>query len=105
MFHDTFGYYAQGVVESTAQLPAGWQERLVPILFSYGSFDHTTGRLLETGVERHPGREEPTQVGVERGDMPPLLPSIPSQSLPPATRMTFTSCLFLPPFLDLDHAR
>ena len=43
MFHDTFGYYAQGVVESTAQLPAGWQERLVPILFSYGSFDHTTG--------------------------------------------------------------
>ncbi len=30
MFHDTFGYYAQGVVESTAQLPAGWQARLVP---------------------------------------------------------------------------
>jgi len=30
MFHDTFGYYAQGVVESTAQLPEGWQARLVP---------------------------------------------------------------------------
>ncbi len=29
MFHDTFGYYAQGVVESTARLPSGWQERLV----------------------------------------------------------------------------
>ncbi len=29
MFHDTFGYYAQGVVETTAQLPSGWQERLV----------------------------------------------------------------------------
>ena len=29
MFHDTFGYYAQGVVESTAVLPDGWQERLV----------------------------------------------------------------------------
>jgi hypothetical protein len=29
MFHATFGYYAQGVVESTAVLPAGWQERLV----------------------------------------------------------------------------
>ena len=29
MFHDTFGYYAQGVVESTARLPAGWQTRLV----------------------------------------------------------------------------
>ena len=29
MFHDTFGYYAQGVVESTARLPEGWQERLV----------------------------------------------------------------------------
>jgi hypothetical protein len=29
MFHATFGYYAQGVVETTAVLPAGWQERLV----------------------------------------------------------------------------
>lgn len=29
MFHDTFGYYAQGVVESTARLPEMWQERLV----------------------------------------------------------------------------
>ena len=24
-FHDTFGYYAQGVGEETAVLPAGWQ--------------------------------------------------------------------------------
>ena len=30
-FHDTFGYYAQGVSEGTAILPAGWQARLVPI--------------------------------------------------------------------------
>jgi hypothetical protein len=30
MFHGTFGYYAQGVVEETAVLPAGWRERLVP---------------------------------------------------------------------------
>jgi hypothetical protein len=30
MFHDTFGYYARGVVESTARLPEGWQARLVP---------------------------------------------------------------------------
>lgn len=29
IFHSTFGYYAQGVVESTAQLPAGWRDRLV----------------------------------------------------------------------------
>lgn len=29
MFHDTFGYYAQGVVESTARLPVGWEARLV----------------------------------------------------------------------------
>lgn len=29
MFHETFGYYAQGVVESTARLPNGWQQRLV----------------------------------------------------------------------------
>jgi hypothetical protein len=29
MFHATFGYYAQGVVETTAVLPGGWRERLV----------------------------------------------------------------------------
>ncbi len=30
-FHDTYGYYAQGVGERTATLPAGWQARLVRI--------------------------------------------------------------------------
>lgn len=30
-FHETFGYYAQGVEEGTAILPSGWQSRLVPI--------------------------------------------------------------------------
>jgi hypothetical protein len=28
-FHDTFGYYAQGVEVGTATLPAGWDARLV----------------------------------------------------------------------------
>jgi hypothetical protein len=28
-FHDTFGYYAQGVSVSTAVLPAGWRARVV----------------------------------------------------------------------------
>ncbi|MGH7571693.1 MAG: DUF6036 family nucleotidyltransferase [Gemmatimonadota bacterium] len=30
MFHATFGYYAQGVVETTAVLPDGWRDRLLP---------------------------------------------------------------------------
>ncbi|HXN16386.1 MAG TPA: DUF6036 family nucleotidyltransferase [Usitatibacter sp.] len=30
-FHETNGYYAQGVGPDTARLPAGWVERLVPI--------------------------------------------------------------------------
>jgi hypothetical protein len=30
-FHQTFGYYAHGVDETTATLPPGWQQRLVPI--------------------------------------------------------------------------
>jgi len=30
-FHETFGYYAQGVAEETAILPQGWRERLVVI--------------------------------------------------------------------------
>lgn len=30
-FHQTFGYYAHGVAEETAVLPAGWKDRLVAI--------------------------------------------------------------------------
>lgn len=30
-FHESFGYYAQGVSESTAMLPRGWKQRLVAI--------------------------------------------------------------------------
>jgi hypothetical protein len=30
-FHETYGYYAQGVGEKTAVLPEGWQTRLVPV--------------------------------------------------------------------------
>jgi uncharacterized nucleotidyltransferase DUF6036 len=31
IFHEIFGYYAHGVDETTATLPEGWRERLVPI--------------------------------------------------------------------------
>lgn len=31
MFHDTFGYYAQGVDLTTSKLPEGWEKRLVEI--------------------------------------------------------------------------
>ncbi|MDZ7336825.1 MAG: hypothetical protein ONB32_16870 [candidate division KSB1 bacterium] len=31
MFHDTFGYYAQGVDLTTSKLPSGWEDRLVVI--------------------------------------------------------------------------
>jgi len=30
-FHDTFGYYAQGVGPTTATLPEGWERRLIPV--------------------------------------------------------------------------
>lgn len=30
-FHQTFGYYAHGVDETTATLPAGWAERLIAV--------------------------------------------------------------------------
>ena len=29
LFHQTFGYYAEGISETTAVLPPGWQDRLV----------------------------------------------------------------------------
>jgi hypothetical protein len=31
VFHQSFGYYAHGVDDTTATLPAGWMDRLVPI--------------------------------------------------------------------------
>ena len=30
-FHQTFGYYAHGVAEETAVLPAGWKDRLIKV--------------------------------------------------------------------------
>ncbi len=30
-FHETFGYYAQGVGPETAILPSGWEERLIAV--------------------------------------------------------------------------
>jgi hypothetical protein len=44
-FHESFGYYAQGVSERTATLPAGWQERLVAI--SNQNTSGVTGLCLE----------------------------------------------------------
>jgi hypothetical protein len=31
LFHETFGYYAHGIDETTAYLPDGWRDRLVKI--------------------------------------------------------------------------
>lgn len=41
-FHESFGYYAQGVGERTAVLPDGWEERLVAVPTEAG-----TGLCLE----------------------------------------------------------
>lgn len=41
-FHETYGYYAQGVGEGTAVLPDGWQSRLVAVPTPAG-----TGLCLE----------------------------------------------------------
>lgn len=45
MFHDTFGYYAQGVTTSTATLPRGWRHRLVR--FATPGTDGVTALCLE----------------------------------------------------------
>jgi hypothetical protein len=44
-FHDTYGYYAQGVEEGTATLASGWRERLV--LLSNANTRHAKGWCLE----------------------------------------------------------
>jgi hypothetical protein len=44
-FHDTFGYYAQGVEEGVARLPRGWKLRLVAL--SNAGTRGATGFCLE----------------------------------------------------------
>lgn len=44
-FHQQFGYYAQGVDEDTAVLPAGWRERLIRI--ENENTEGTVGLCLE----------------------------------------------------------
>ena len=44
-FHELFGYYAQGVAETSATLPEGWRERLIPILNE--NTNGVTGYCLE----------------------------------------------------------
>jgi hypothetical protein len=44
-FHETFGYYAQGVWLDTATLPDGWQDRLIAIRNE--NTRHVTARCLE----------------------------------------------------------
>lgn len=45
MFHETFGYYVQGVTETTAVLPPGWRDRLIP--FETPSTGGVIARCLE----------------------------------------------------------
>jgi len=44
-FHQTFGYYAHGVDETTATIPPGWENRLVPL--SNANTGGATGWCLE----------------------------------------------------------
>lgn len=44
-FHEMYGYYAQGVDDKTATLPAGWRERLIRI--SNPNMVGVTGLCLE----------------------------------------------------------
>jgi len=44
-FHDTFGYYAQAVDETTCKLPEGWQRRVTKIC--NGNTNYVSGLCLE----------------------------------------------------------
>ena len=58
MFHETYGYYAHGIDDTTATLPAGWANRLVPI-----NNENTAGAIVTyrqphcagVGRQRAPG--------------------------------------------------
>lgn len=61
-FHQTFGYYAHGVDDTTATLPAGWTERLVPIE------NENTGGAVGWCLEAHDLAISKLVAGRERDD-------------------------------------
>lgn len=50
-FHETYGYYAQGVDSTTAVLPAGWRDRLVRV-----QSEQTEGRVGFCAANREKDR-------------------------------------------------
>lgn len=71
-FHEHYGYYAQGVGETTAILPAGWKDRLVPV--RNGNTRGATGWCLDAhdlvlskGAAGREKDERFLRVAVERG--------------------------------------
>lgn len=76
MFHETFGYYAQGVTEATAVLPPGWQDRL--IRYETAGTGGVTARCLEPhdlwiakAIANRPKDREFCSALVERGIVKP----------------------------------
>jgi hypothetical protein len=46
-FHETYGYYAHGVGPETPKAPAGWQERLVPVVVPVRGRGEIRGLCME----------------------------------------------------------
>jgi hypothetical protein len=92
-FHQSFGYYAQGVGENTAVLPSGWRDRLVAV--NNANTNGVTGLCLEIhdlAISKYvAGREkdrEFTRELVRHGmlDKRTLLARLPATSLGDALR-------------------
>ena len=88
-FHQTFGYYAHGVDDTTATLPAGWTERLVPI--------HTANTAGATGwcLEIHDVAVSKLVAGRER-DVEFLRVLLRERMVDPTVLRTRLSTLALP---------
>ena len=88
IFHETFGYYAHGVDESTATLPA-WRDRLVPI-----RNENTARRdwLVPGGLRsrrkqtRRRARQRPR---LHRGTLPPQARRAGTRARPPRANIAF----------------
>jgi hypothetical protein len=89
-FHDTFGYYAQGVWLDTAILPDGWRERLVRVQ------NENTRQVSALCLEPHDlavskmvaGREKDFEYVmsmvrhgmIDSGRIPPLMDTLPMEA-------------------------
>ena len=86
LFDKTHGYHADGVSRSTASLPAGWNERLIPICNPNGLDGDGRSALDRAEEDDHPEASAALRAPMQVENPPPRGDRIPSPETNRGTR-------------------